>query len=145
MRAKEYLQQVYKLEESIKSKQNKIEALHDIALSCSSNITGMPKSPNSGGSPMANAITKAVSIESELKQDHEELIRLKLEVTENICQMSEYRFVLILIKRYLKFWNWSDIADELDCTDSWVLKMHRKALVAFDEVLKNKGEKNELL
>lgn len=67
MTAKEYLQQAYHLDQKIVSKQRQIEALREIATNCSPNMTGMPRNPSPSRSPMADAISKLVDIESELK------------------------------------------------------------------------------
>ena len=58
MTAREYLSRAYKLDQEIKSKLDQIESLKDLATSCSSVLTGMPRNPSPSQSPMADAVCK---------------------------------------------------------------------------------------
>ena len=142
MTAKEYLQQAYHLDQKIVSKQRQIEALREIATNCSPNMTGMPRNPSPSRSPMADAISKLVHIESELKTELAHLLQLKVEALTVIRRVETDEYKLLLEKRYLCYESWDDIALDLNCSVSWTLKLHRKALRAVDAILSEKSKED---
>jgi hypothetical protein len=58
MTTREYLNQAYRLDDRIRSKQEQIAALNDLATRCTAHMTGMPHSPNSGSSKLENAVVE---------------------------------------------------------------------------------------
>jgi len=135
MTAKEYLSQAYRLEQRIKSKQNQLSSLENISTGCSSNITGMPRNPSPTQSPMADAVGKIVDLENELEKELTQLINYKIRVLELIHSMENIECQLILEKRYLFYMPWERIAQDLNYSVGWVMKLHRKSLCEIDEVL----------
>ena len=135
MTAKEYLQQAYHLDQKIVSKQRQIEALREIATNCSPNMTGMPRNPSPSRSPMADAIAKMIDIETELEHELAALLQLKVDALMIIRKVENDEYKLLLEKRYLCYESWDDIALDLNCSVSWTLKQHRKALRAVDVIL----------
>jgi len=135
MTAKEYLSQAYMLEQLIKSKQNQLSSLESIATGCSSNITGMPRNPSPSQSPMADAKCRIVDLENELQKELARLINYKIRVLELIHSVQSIECQLILEKRYLFYMPWERIAQDLNYSVGWVMKLHRKSLCVVDEVL----------
>ena len=84
MTAKEYLSQAYHLDQRIRSKQEQIASLNDLATDCSVTLTGMPRNPNRGGSRMADAVCKIIDLENEIAKDMEQLVELKAEIITTI-------------------------------------------------------------
>lgn len=80
MKAKEYLQQARFLDNRINSKIQQIESLNDLDTNCSTVISDMPKNPNSGGSRIADAIIKIISLQEEINLDINALVELKREI-----------------------------------------------------------------
>ena len=56
MKAKDFLNQAYLLDQQIKSKSEQIQSLNELATSCTATMTGMPHNPNRGTSRMADAV-----------------------------------------------------------------------------------------
>ena len=52
-----------------------------------------------------------------------------------IRKVENDEYKLLLEKRYLCYESWDDIALDLNCSVSWTLKLHRKALRAVDIIL----------
>ncbi len=136
MTARDYLSRAYKLDREIKSKLDQIEALKDLATSCSSVLTGMPRNPNTGGSPMADAVCKIVDLREELNRELAQLVEHKADAVRIIHCVKNSDYRLILEKRYLSYMSWEAIAVELGYSESWVLKLHRKAIKAVDAVMR---------
>ena len=90
---------------------------------------------------MADAISKLVDIESELKTELAHLLQLKVEALTVIRRVETDEYKLLLEKRYLCYESWDDIALDLNCSVSWTLKLHRKALRAVDAILSEKKQR----
>ena len=103
MTEKEYLLQARYLDERIRSKLQQIESLNDLATSCSAVINDMPRNPNRGGSKMADAVIKIVSLQEEINMDINELVELKREIMVVIKAVPNVEYQTLLEKRYLCF------------------------------------------
>lgn len=82
MTAKEYLGQARFLDMRINSKIQQIASLNELATRCTATISDMPKSPNRGGSRMADAVIKIIDLQEEINRDINKLVELKREITE---------------------------------------------------------------
>lgn len=128
MTAKEYLNQAYRLDQRIRSKQEQIAALNDLATDCSATLTGMPRNPNRGGSRMADAVAKIVDLQNEVAADMERLVELKAEIISTIKAVDCIEYQLILEKRYISGKSWSEIAVDLGYKMRHLYKLHDDAL-----------------
>lgn len=128
MNAKEYLNQAYRLDQRIQSKQEQIASLNELAESCTATMTGMPGNPNRGNSKMADAVCKIVDLENSIAADMDALVVLKAEIVETIKAVDGVDFQLILEKRYICGKSWPEIAVDLGYKMRWLYKMHDEAL-----------------
>lgn len=128
MTAKEYLEQAFRLDQRINSKLSQVSSLNDLALKCTSTITGMPRNPSPSVSSMEKAICKIIDLEDEINHDIDTLVDLKREIVQVIKQVDNIECQTLLELRYLCFKTWEEIAVEMNyCIDN-VYKLHRKAL-----------------
>ena len=130
MTAKEYLNQAYRLDQRIRSKQEQISALNDLATSCSTSMTGMPRNPNKGGSRMADAVCQIVDLQDSIAADMQELVELKAEIIATIKAVDCIEYQLILEKRYISGKSWPEIAVDLGYKMRHLYKLHDEALAA---------------
>ncbi len=130
MTAKEYLNQAYRLDQRIRSKQEQISTLNDLATSCSASMTGMPRNPNKGGSRMADAVCKIVDLQDSISADMQELVELKAEIIATIKAVNCIEYQLILEKRYISGKSWPEIAVDLGYKMRHLYKLHDEALAA---------------
>ena len=130
MTAKEYLSQAYHLDQRIRSKQEQIASLNDLATDCSVTLTGMPRNPNRGGSRMADAVCKIIDLENEIAKDMEQLVELKAEIITTIKAVECIEYQLILEKRYISDKSWPEIAVDLSYKMRHLYKLHDEALAA---------------
>lgn len=130
MTEKEYLNQACRLDQRIRSKQEQISALNDLATSCSASMTGMPRNPNKGGSRMADAVCKIVDLQDSIAADMQELVELKAEIIATIKAVDCIEYQLILEKRYISGKSWPEIAVDLGYKMRHLYKLHDEALAA---------------
>ena len=136
MTAKEYLASISRLESFIASKKQKVEALKCMAANVSpSPITDMPKAPSKTISPMADAICKAIDIESEIKEDELCLQKKKLFFLDLVSTLSDIDVQSIIIKRYFEKKQWNTIMAETFFSSSWTFKLHKAGMDELDKKL----------
>ncbi|MFP3153339.1 DUF1492 domain-containing protein [Lachnospiraceae bacterium ZAX-1] len=135
MKAKEYLQQARYLDNRINSKIQQIQSLNDLATSCSTVISDMPRNPNRDGSRMADAVIKIVSLQEELNMDINALVELKREIMGVIKAVPSTEHQTLLEKRYLCFVSWEQIAVDLNYSIQHTYRMHDAALKEIDCIL----------
>jgi DNA-directed RNA polymerase specialized sigma subunit len=139
MTSKEYLLQARFLDASIRTKVEQIEALNDLATSCTAVISDMPRNPNRGGSRMADAVMKIIDLQEEIKNDMIALVNLKREIMDVIKAVSSLELRTILEKRYLSFISWERIAVELGYSIQHTYRLHDAALKEVEEILKHES------
>ena len=132
MTAKEYLGQAYRLDQRINAKLEQVVSLNHLATKCTSTITGMPRTPNSGTSTMADVITKIIDLEAEINSDIDTLVDLKQSIMRIIKRVSNPEYQTLLELRYLCFKTWEEIAVKMNCSIDNVFKMRNKALKIFE-------------
>lgn len=135
MGAKEYLSQAKYLDLRINSKIQQVTALNALATKATSTLTGMPHSPNSATSTMADAIGKIVDLQAEINQDIDELVDLKREISTTIKAVPDTELQTILEKRYLCFQSWEQIAASMSYEIRWLYRLHGKALEAVKSII----------
>jgi hypothetical protein len=143
MNTKTYLSQARYLDMRIKSKLQQIASLNDLATSCSSVLTGMPRNPNSGGSKMADAVCKMIDLQNELKRDIEALVDLKKDIMNTVRLVADVEQQTLLEKRYLCFLSWEKIAVEMHYSIQHVYRMHDDALKVVDSILTMRVNESE--
>lgn len=135
MTARDYLDQAYKLDQRISSKLEQISVLNDLAQKTTGVITGMPHSPNHGGSRVSDAVDRIVDLQNEIQRDVAELVDIKRGIMHVIKAVNDVDCRLLLEMRYLCYRSWEQIAVDMGyCIDN-VFRVHRKALRLVEEVL----------
>ena len=137
MTAKEYLEQAYRLDLRIQSKQEQIDSLNDLATRCTATMTGMPHSPNRGSSPMADTVCKIVDLQEAIAADMQTLVDLKADIMHTIDRVQNVEYRLILEKRYITGKTWPEIAIELGYKMRYMFKLHEEALAVIKIPEKN--------
>lgn len=128
MMVKSYLSQARYLDMRIKSKLQQIESLNDLATSCSSVLTGMPRNPSPTTSRMADCVCKIIDLEHEIRDDMNELLDLKKEIMAIIKAVDNPEHQALLEKRYLCYLSWEKIAVDMGYDLRYIHKLHNRAL-----------------
>lgn len=139
MTAKEYLRQAYRLDRKINSGIEEAARLRSLALNVTSSGFGeRVQTSRSTEAPFAKSIDKIITLENRINEEIDLYVDLKTEIIEVIHAVEDIDCRLILAKRYLGYKSWEDIATEMGFSESWVLKLHRRAVEAVDAILKDK-------
>lgn len=128
MNTKTYLSQARYLDMRIKSKLQQVDSLNELATTCTSVLTGMPRNPSGSTSRMADAICKIVDLQAEINRDIDTLVDLKKEIMGVIKAVVNPEHQTLLEKRYLCFLSWEKIAVDMGYDLRYIHKLHTRAL-----------------
>ena len=134
-KAQIFLERVEKIEAIIENKLIEQMRWKEIATNISANMDGEKVQASGSTSKIADAIIKCVSMEEEIAECVESLIKEKnnvVRVLEMLYSPTEYK---ILHMRYIQYISLTDIADRLDRDYTWVTTTHGRALKNVQKIL----------
>lgn len=138
MDAKEYLQRARYLDNRIKAKAALLSDCNDLATKVTSVMSGMPYSPNSGGTRMADCVDKILDLRNEIRADLDELVEVKKDIMDTINKVENLEYQTLLEKHYLCYEVWEKVACDIGCSMRWLFHMRSEALKAVENVLEQK-------
>lgn len=131
MTSKEYLSQVYKLEQIIEKKQMRVKEYEQLASSISG--CNFDKISVDGtktfDAPFVKWIEKALDIQEEINNLKMKLETCRNEILEVIESLDNEEHKTLLVLRYLKYLSWAGIAEELGISISTAKRWHKTALL----------------
>lgn len=128
MNAKEYLSQAMHIDQRINSKLEQVMKLRETATKATATLSDMPRPDSPNLQSMENTICKIVDLEREINADIDRLVDLKAEARQVISELKDPDQQLILELRYLCYWPWTDIMEELGISETSVYRIHGEAL-----------------
>lgn len=141
MRAKEYLQQAYRLNQRINSDLREVGELRQIANSISSPQTQQDRvqTSHTNSAPFTNALMRIWEMENIIDSEIDRFVAMKNEIRRVIDDVKNEKQRMLLRYRYIHFDSWDEIADEMNYSLRWVHTLHRKALSSVDTILERRG------
>ncbi len=131
MTAKDYLGQAYRLDAIIKSNQQELKDLQE-TITCVGGITySETKTTSQTFSNEANFVKdviELVDLESKIKEDIVKCISLKEEIRNVINRIENPNERLVLRLKYINFYDWKTIEDELDVSSRTAMRLYNSAL-----------------
>ena len=127
MKAKEYFGQAYRLDQRINSKLEQIASLNELAMKCTSTLTGMPRNHDRSISKI-EVVSKIVDLQEEINRDVEKLVDLKRELVWRIKAVDDTEYQTLLELRYLCFKTWEQIAVDMGYNVRHVFRLHDEAV-----------------
>lgn len=145
MTAKEYLQQVEKLDLLIQNKLAEKQQWLEVALGITAHLGGERVQTSGSKSKMAEAVEKCIDVEREISALIDRMIDTKdeiISVIEGVENPTEYD---VLHKRYIQKMSLQQIADRYGKEYSWATTTHGRALKSVQDVLDKKYQNNQSL
>ena len=137
MTAKEYLNQVRKLDNLIDSKLSEVNNLKRAATSITATLKDVPaRSEGTTSDKVGNSVAAIVDLEKEIDKEVVQLVELRGDILKTIQQLDPMEYALVY-KRYFQYKWWEVIADEMYYTRQWINALHKRALKNLEEILKN--------
>ena len=139
-KAQMFLERVEKIDVLIDNKLIEQRQWKDLALNITANMGGEKVQASSkSSSPMADAVIKCISMETEIAEAVDRLIAEKKNVVKTIEQVYSPTEIKILHMRYIRYISLTDIATELNKEYTWVTTTHGRALKSVQKLLESKG------
>ncbi len=136
MSARQYLSQAYRLDERINSKLEQLAQLKCMATSISSNLSDVYVQSSHNDHHLEDTILKIVEQEKEIDSEVDALLDLKADIRHTIDMVDDIDLQLILQKRYLMYEDWSQISVKMNISAQHTFRLHNKALMEIDRILK---------
>lgn len=141
--AKQYLRQVWRLDNMINAKLEQLDMLKSMTTKVTSTLTDIRVQESKSPDRVSELICKMIDFDKEITCDIDRLIDLKAEVMRKIDSISDEDYRLLLTLRYLNFKTWEQIAVEMNYAYSWVHKVHADALNEFDKLIPKEETKRD--
>ena len=141
MNAKEYLQQIKKMDTKINTDIEELANLEALVTKTTSVMSEDKVQTSGSQEKMADCVAKIVDMQNEISAEIDRLIDYKKEARQLICEACDADCTKLLHKRYFNFETWEQIAVEMNYTYQWVSgKLHKRALSQVQKVLDGKKE-----
>lgn len=135
MTAKEYLQQIEKLNIQINHSIDQLTELKQFgAKAVDYSVDKVQTSPSNS---MENIVGRWIDMEAKLNNLIDYYVDTKYKVVREIHQLSDIRYIQVLYKRYIEFKSLQKIAKEMDYDYKWLCRIHGSALEEFANILNN--------
>lgn len=133
MTAKEYLNQLISIEKLIQVKTTERERLMALATKVTSALNDCKVETSPDNTKTQNIIIKMAELREEIEEQASRYTALYRKIEEEIDDIEDDRYKLLLIMRYMKGASFSDIADKLGYEKRWTLVLHKRALQDFEK------------
>ena len=138
MEAKDFLNQVKKLDLQITNKLIEKQQWKDISLGITANMDGERVQSSGRKSKMADAIDKCIDMEAEIDRLVDKLIDVKKEVIWTIEQLDSPTEYNVLHLIYIQGKDLQEVADKYGMSYDWATTTHGRALKNV-QVIRNKS------
>ena len=85
---------------------------------------------------IGNSVPAIVDLENQINAEIKEYTEKRQEIKTSIERVSDEKFVTILLKRYVYFKSWEEIAVDMGYTYRHTTRLHGDALQAFEGIFK---------
>ena len=135
MKAKEYLERAYWLDQMIDSKLEQVASLRAMATKTTTIMKRDVVSRSRNMHSMEDTVAKMADLEEEINADIGRLVDLKKEIGETIRRVEDPELRILLEYRYLCYKNWPEIGMIMSLSKSSVLRLHNEALEIINTML----------
>lgn len=137
MKAKEYLQQLQKLDIIINQKLQELDELKKMGgIKCIDYTMEKVQSSQKHCATFENVLIKIIDMENEINAEIDRFIDMKHNIINQIQSLESYIFIELLYKRYVEYKSLEVIAVEMNYTYQYIRKSHKYALEEFEKSTK---------
>lgn len=131
MNVKQYLNQLYRLDEFIESNQEELERLKEVAVSIKAMNTDkdvVQESSTSTDAKYVDIIAKIDELERLINEELNRFFTLKMEIRTFINGVKDADERLLLKYKYINFYTWNEIHVKMNMSIRNVHRIHKSAL-----------------
>lgn len=135
MRAKEYLSQLFWLEDEINILAMEREQL--FASTFKHSVWSDMKVQSSSVQTMEDTYVKLIEYAKRIEEKSSRLIELKIKISEQIDEVETPQSRKLLRLRYVMGFKWDKISELMNYDQRWVYRLHGQALKEFEHAIKS--------
>ena len=139
MKAKEFLQQVKKLDRLIENKLAELQQWKAMATCTTQQLTADKVQTSGNPQKMADAVCKIIEIEAEIDRYVDSLVDTKREVINTLERLNPTEYDL-LHKVYVQYFTFDEVAEKKGKSYSWVTTVHGRALKNIQSMLDERNK-----
>ena len=144
MKAKEYLQQLQRLDTVINQK---IKEVHDLRLQAQSSggfdySKERVQSSPSGDAPFVKPICRIIDLEAEINAEIDRFVDEKHKIINQIQGLKNSDYISLLFKRHVEFKSLEQICVEMNFSYDYIKHLHGYALKDFEDKILNTTPNN---
>lgn len=145
MKAKEYLQQLQRLDTVINQKIKEVDDLRLKSRSVGSidYLKERVQTSPSGDAPFVKLIGRIIDLEAEINAEIDAFVDEKHRIINQIQGLKNSKYIEILYKHYVEFKRLEVVAVEMNFTYQYVVELHGYALKDFQTTYENLLNSNE--
>jgi DNA-directed RNA polymerase specialized sigma subunit len=132
--AKEYLSELKLKKIRIEQLQEQRQTYLEMATSITASLNPVKVQSNSSVDKMGDNVTNAEHMVEKIHAENERMIDRRMETIELIYRMSNARYIRLLSMIYIYDKTIEEVAAEMQICTAYVNKLHKKALVEFEEM-----------
>lgn len=136
MEAKQFLKQYQNILTDIRILEAQKLELENLAMSVTVSADGERVQSSGRKDRMAELAVKIADAEREIVEQRTQAFHKLREIEQVIAQVKTSDYRKILHMRYIENQTWGKIAVSLNCSYQWVCKLHGRALLETEKVLK---------
>ena len=134
LNAKRYLNRIKSIDKKVKNKKLEIQSLYDVLEQCTTHLKEVDIQTSLNTDKNAELIAQVIDLKNELVDDINELLKVKIQAIKMINALDNNEHVEILMRRYIMFQEWYEIASAMNYTRQTIDNKHGNALVEFEKV-----------
>ncbi len=135
MKAKEYLQQLQKLDIVINQKLQELYELKKLQdIKAIDYTKEKVQSSRQNGANFETILIKIIDMENEINAEIDRFIDMKHNIINQIQNLDNSKYMQVLYKRYVEYKRLEMIAVEMNYTYQYIRKSHKYALEEFEKV-----------
>lgn len=134
MTAKEYLQQVRKIDCLIREKREEIEQINDLLRVHGVSYDKMPSDSHSTDK-MQKLILRKIELEDELREKMIDLLAQKRAIMNTVDQLERPEEIEVIYARYFRYKKWEEIAEQMGYDERNIYFIHGRALFHLSTIL----------
>ena len=130
-----YLSRAYYMDTLIKANILELTQLRAIAESVTSALSADGRVQTKRHKDrIGGIIAKLIDLERRIEADVDQYLVIKADIRARINRVEDPRLKVILLRRYVIFDKWYEIADGLGIDERYLYKLHKKAVKEFDKI-----------
>lgn len=143
MTVKEYLSGPKALREEILCDLDNLAAMRSVVEDCTTHLSFTAgRNPSRNTDTFENVMLDIAAEEEKIEAKKQKLCEMVEEILGLILKLPDQKYQKVLRLRYIFYYDWKKVSEEMCIGEDYVFTLHRDALAAFEELMQEQEKKN---